>query len=67
VGLGIAAGLTLSFALNRLLSTWVENGSASPLILLAVSFLLLSVAGLACLLPARRASAVNPMSALRCE
>ncbi len=67
VGLGIAAGLALSFALNRLLSTWVENGSASPLILLAVSFLLLSVAGLACLLPARRASAVNPVSALRYE
>jgi len=67
VGAGIAAGLGLSFALNRLIARWVENASASPLILLAVSCLLLGVAVLACLLPARRASAVDPMSALRCE
>jgi putative ABC transport system permease protein len=67
VGAGIVAGLGLSFALNRLIGRWVENASASPLILLAVSLLLLMVAALACLLPARRASAVDPMSALRCE
>jgi predicted permease len=67
VGLGILAGLVLSFALNRFIARWVENASASPLILLAVSVLLLAVAGLACLLPARRASAVDPMRALRCE
>jgi putative ABC transport system permease protein len=67
VGLGIAVGLALSFALSRLIAQWVENGSASPLILSAVSLLLLAVAALACLLPARRASAVDPMTALRCE
>ena len=39
VGLGILAGLGLSFALNRLIAQWVENASASPLILLAASFL----------------------------
>src|SRR5580658_7813989 len=55
--LGIIAGLGLSFALNRLIAQWVENASSSPLILLAASFLLLGVAALACLLPARRASA----------
>jgi predicted permease len=65
VGFGIVAGLGLSFALNRLIAQWVENASASPLILFAVSLLLLTVAGLACLLPARRASTVEPMSALR--
>ena len=52
VGLGIVAGLGLSFALNRLIAQWVENASASPLVLLAASFLLLAVAALACLLPA---------------
>ncbi len=67
VGVGILAGLGLSFALNRLIAQWVENASASPLILLAASFLLLGVAALACLLPARRASAVDPMTALRSE
>jgi len=67
VGAGIVVGLGLSFALNRLIARWIENASASPIILLAVSVLLLLVAALACLLPARRASAVDPMSALRCE
>jgi len=67
VGLGILAGLGLSFALNRLIAQWVENASASPLILLAASCLLLAVAALACLLPARRASEIDPMTALRCE
>src|ERR1700733_2626933 len=65
--LGILAGLGLSFALNRLIAQWVENASSSPLILLAASLLLLGVAALACLLPARRASAVDPMTALRSE
>jgi putative ABC transport system permease protein len=67
VGAGIAAGLGMSFALSRFIAQWVENVSASPWILLGVSLLLLAVAGLACLLPARRASAVDPMTALRCE
>jgi putative ABC transport system permease protein len=67
VGLGILAGLALSFALNRLIAQWVENASASPLILLAASSLLFAVAAVACLLPAKRASGVDPMTALRCE
>lgn len=67
VGLGILAGLGLSFVLTRFIARWVENASASPLILLAASSLLLAVAAMACLLPARRASAVDPMTALRCK
>jgi hypothetical protein len=67
VGLGIVAGLALSFGLTRVLNRWIENASTNPLILLAVSFLLLAVAALACMLPARRASTVDPMTALRCE
>ena len=67
VGAGIITGVGLSFAVNRLIARSVENGSASPLILLAVSVLMVMVAGLACLWPARRASAVDPMSALRCD
>jgi predicted permease len=67
VGFGIAVGLGLSFALNRFIAQWIENASASPLILLGVSLLLFTVAALACLLPAWRASTVNPMTALRRE
>jgi putative ABC transport system permease protein len=64
---GIVAGLGLSFALKQLIAQWVENTSTNPLILLAASLLLLGVAALACLVPARRASAVDPMTALRSE
>ena len=67
VGLGIVVGLGLSFGLNRFLAQWIENVSASPLIVLAAALLLLGVGSLACLLPARRASAVDPMVALRSE
>lgn len=67
VGLGIGVGLALSFGLNRLIARWVENSHHSHLLVLGVSFLLLVVAALACLLPARRASSVDPMTALRCE
>ena len=67
VGLGIVVGLGLSFGLNRFLAQWIENVSASPLIVLAAALLLLGVGSLACLLPARRASAVDPLVALRSE
>jgi putative ABC transport system permease protein len=67
VGVGILAGLGLSFGLNRFLGQWIEDVSASPLILLGASLLLFAVGAMACLLPARRASAVDPMIALRGE
>ena len=67
VGLGIGIGLALSFGLNRLIARWVENSNHNSLLVLGVSFLLLAVATLACLLPALRASSVDPMTALRCE
>ena len=67
VGLGVLAGLALSFGLNRFVARWIENGTRDPLMILAVSGLLVLVAALACLIPARRALAVDPMTALRCE
>jgi putative ABC transport system permease protein len=65
VGAGIGVGLALSFGLNRMITRWVENGNHNPFLALGVSFLLLTVAFLACLVPARRASSVDPMTALR--
>jgi ABC-type antimicrobial peptide transport system permease subunit len=68
VGGGIGTGFVLSFVLNRFLARWVENSSHNPLPILAGSILLLAAAALvACLVPARRASSVDPMTALRCE
>lgn len=67
VGLGIAAGLALSLGLNRVISGWVGNTDHHLLMGLSVSFLLLIVAAMACLVPARRALAVDPMTALRRE
>ena len=67
VGLGIAAGLALSFGLNSLIARWIESGTRDPIMVLAASGLLILVAVLACVVPARRALAVDPMTALRCE
>ena len=67
VGIGIVAGLVLSIGLNRFISSWVGNTTDHPLIALSVSFLLLAVAAAACVIPARRALSVDPMTALRRE
>ena len=67
VGIGLAAGLALSFGLGRVITQWVHNGSHDPLIALGVSLLVIVVAGLACLVPALRALAVDPIAALRSE
>ncbi|UCE58624.1 MAG: ABC transporter permease [Phycisphaerales bacterium] len=66
VGLGI--GLLGSLALARALSSQLyEVSPADPITIVAVSTLLLVVALLACYFPARRATKVDPMVALRCE
>ena len=67
VGLGIIAGLALSFGLNGLIARWIESGTRDPIMILAVSLLLVMIAALACLVPTRRALAVEPMVALRCD
>jgi len=67
VGSGIAAGLVLSVALDRILAQWAAGSARDPLILLGAVGVLSVVAGVACALPARRASVIDPMSALRIE
>jgi putative ABC transport system permease protein len=67
VGIGIAAGVALSIGLNRFISGWVGTTGNHPLMVTGVSFLLLDVAAMACLVPARRALSVDPMTALRRE
>jgi len=65
VGAGLAAGLLLSIALDKLATKWVTESSRDPLILAGVTLLLIVAAALACFVPARRAAATDPMQALR--
>jgi putative ABC transport system permease protein len=66
--MGIAAGTVLSLAMTRLISGMLFGITATdPLTFVAVAALLGTVAFLANYLPARRASKVEPMVALRYE
>ena len=67
VGLGIASGLALTLALNKVLASWAAESSRDPLLLLVSAFVLGMTAALACLIPARRAAGLDPMKAIRYE
>jgi ABC-type antimicrobial peptide transport system permease subunit len=66
--IGLALGLTGAFAMTRILSALLLGvGATDPLTFVAVTILLFAVAMLACLIPARRATKVDPIIALRQE
>lgn len=66
VGIGIVIGLALSFLVGRALSRMLIGVSSSdPLSLAGASLVLILVALIACYIPARAASRVDPMTALR--
>jgi len=66
--IGLVLGLAAALALGRLLTAQLYEVSAHNPVLLAATSVTLAVVGLlACLIPARRATIVNPIEALRTE
>jgi predicted permease len=67
VVVGLACGLLLTLLLNGVLSKFAEGSEHNPLVFGAVTLLLVLTSAFAALIPARRASSVEPMEALRYE
>jgi putative ABC transport system permease protein len=68
IGVGLVAGLVGAFAASRALNSLLYGvGALDAVALLGAIFTLAAVAFIACYLPARRASLVNPIEALRTE
>jgi putative ABC transport system permease protein len=67
VAFGIVAALLLTRALSQFSHLLYGVRASDPAILIAVSVMLIGVAGLACYIPARRAASLDPAAALRQE
>jgi len=67
VGAGICVGLVLNFVLQKLLMHWLGYTVHTTMLALGACVSLVFVALLACIVPAIRASMIQPMKALRVE
>lgn len=64
---GIGLGLVASFGAERLLNSIFSGSRTDPISYMLVAIALIAVTALAAYIPARRASRVDPMRALRYE
>jgi predicted permease len=68
LGLGLSLGLAGAFGLSRVLrGILVQTTPTDPVTFVTITLILASVAVAACVLPARRATRVDPLIALRAE
>jgi ABC-type antimicrobial peptide transport system permease subunit len=66
--LGVVIGLGMAALGGRLLASLLfETSATDPAVFVGLSLLLLTIAALACYVPARRAMRVDPMRALRAD
>jgi predicted permease len=65
IGSGVAAGILLSFYATKLVAHWTEVSTSNSLVLFNATLLCLAAAAVACLVPARRATSIDPAEALR--
>jgi predicted permease len=65
---GVALGVVCALLLSKVESSLLyEVGATDPLTFVTVAVVAVTVASLACYVPARRATRADPMSALRCD
>ena len=67
IGAGLVAGVALSVVANTVLTRWAIGNVSDPVVLLAISFVLLIVALAAAAIPANRAASIQPADALRID
>jgi len=67
-GIGLVVGLAASFAVAKLIAGFLYGvGPADPTAFVGIALLLIGTAYVACYIPARRASRIDPLVALREE
>jgi ABC-type antimicrobial peptide transport system permease subunit len=68
IAIGLVLGLGAAFPVSRLMASMPIGAPASdPALLVIVCALMAGVGLFACWLPARRAAALDPVKAIRCE
>jgi ABC-type antimicrobial peptide transport system permease subunit len=64
---GLFAGLPLSVGLNKVVAQWSIGNLNDPVVLVAVSLVLLVVTIVSAAIPASRAASIEPVNALRID